>query len=134
MNENSRAAFVLEIYDQSIDDLSREKKRLEFRLRLLQPGKVEIGRLTYLFGLISLLFTLYGIVMYLFPLGFNVEMSNSGLYSFLIFAPALSFTVYRIRKKRNNNTIDRIASRIYEIEREIEAQKEKEDRLNMKTK
>ena len=132
MDDTIPSAPDLVTYDEDTNDLSREKKRLEFRLRLLQTGKDGFGRIIYLMGAVFLLSTVYGIAMILIAHFNNSEISSSDIYTFALSAPALSFIIYIIIKRRNNNAFDRTASRLYEVEKELYEEQEREKRISLK--
>jgi hypothetical protein len=123
MSETIHNSPGLDFYNETIAELSVEKKRLESRLQLLQTEKVGPGKLTYCLGAIFSLLMLYGLIIYLFP-DLSPEMSASGPYYFTIFAAALLFTIYYVIKKKNNTGVNKIANRICEIEREIAEKKD----------
>jgi len=125
MQDNNGTSYILGINDENLPELFAEKKRIEKRLKFLKANNVGRGRVPYYFGSIFLVLTIYGILIYYFPEYFNADGPTSGLYYFFIFSSLLTYTVYRIIKKRNNNLIDRLSARVVEIEGEIYKKQEK---------
>jgi hypothetical protein len=105
-------------YDESIAALSKEKKRLEFRLQMLQENKAVSEKITFIFTGIFVFVTIVGVVLLVYHPFFKFQSEKFGIYYFVIFGLLLLTAVYRIIGMDKTGA-DIIAADILEIERKI---------------
>ena len=107
-----------QFYNESLSTLYKEKKRLEVRLQMLQETKANKEKLTYIFTIIFIFWTIFGVARMIYQPINNMEGESFGIYYFVIFGLLLLITFYRIiRMDRTGANV--IATDIIEIERKI---------------